>query len=109
MLHSSLNWHMVGSTIIDISLFSSLCAVEISLIASWIAHILCPLARSESEIVCGVAFLHAQQIQWRDLKLENILIDANGHLVLIYFELSEKLDRGRRLTLTTGTLLRFHH
>lgn len=41
-----------------------------------------------SQITKGVAFLHKNNIMHRDIKADNILIDKNYHIYLIYFGLS---------------------
>jgi len=44
------------------------------------------------QIIDAVMNLHARDIVHRDLKLENILVDKNGYLVIIDFGISKLLD-----------------
>jgi len=46
-----------------------------------------------AEILLGLEELHRNEIVYRDLKLENILIGTDGHTVLTDFGLSAKLDK----------------
>ncbi len=45
-----------------------------------------------AEIVLILEFLHNHQIAYRDMKPENILIDAEGHLKLVDFGFAKKLE-----------------
>ena len=38
-----------------------------------------------AEIICAIRFLHNRHIIYRDLKLDNILLDARGHIRLVDF------------------------
>lgn len=53
-----------------------------------------------AEILSGLKFLHSIDIAYRDLKPENCLLDATGHVALCDFGLS-KLDMGPRTTTKT--------
>lgn len=47
-----------------------------------------------AEIVLAMEQLHKQRIIYRDIKLENILLDADGHIVITDFGLSKQLPVG---------------
>lgn len=56
-----------------------------------------------AEIVVSLNYLHSQKIVYRDLKLENIVIDKNGHLRLIDFGFSKRLKNKDRTYTRCGT------
>ncbi|XP_031123172.1 serine/threonine-protein kinase OXI1-like [Ipomoea triloba] len=45
-----------------------------------------------AELVLALEYLHGLGIVYRDLKLENVMIQENGHIMLIDFDLSTKLS-----------------
>lgn len=47
-----------------------------------------------AEIVLAMEQLHMRRIIYRDIKLENILLDAEGHIVITDFGLSKQLPHG---------------
>lgn len=55
------------------------------------------------ELIEAISFLHENQIIYRDLKLENILIGDDGHIMLTDFGLARQLKNGERLYDSAGT------
>ncbi|EQC33387.1 AGC protein kinase [Saprolegnia diclina VS20] len=47
-----------------------------------------------AELVLAITHLHNLHIMYRDLKLENILMDADGHIAITDFGLSKEDDEG---------------
>lgn len=60
-----------------------------------------------AEIVLAIQYLHEKHVVYRDLKLENILIDTDGHLLLTDFGLSRQLRENEKLDDVAGTLAYF--
>lgn len=54
--------------------------------------------------LCNTDFLHNAGIIYRDLKMENILLDADGHIKIIDFGLAKWLSYGGRTATICGTL-----
>ncbi|XP_019366521.1 PREDICTED: uncharacterized serine/threonine-protein kinase SgK494 [Gavialis gangeticus] len=57
-----------------------------------------------AELILVLGYLHDLGIVHRDVKMENILLDARGHLKLTDFGLSRHLPRGERAYTICGTL-----
>ncbi|EPR78150.1 Protein kinase, partial [Spraguea lophii 42_110] len=55
------------------------------------------------ELFLGIAILHKRKIMHCDIKPENIGFDRNGYLKLFDFGISNKLDSGYRMNISSGT------
>lgn len=53
-----------------------------------------------AEIIIALEFVHAQNVIYRDLKPENVLIDIDGHIKLSDFGLAKKLKSKDDLSCT---------
>lgn len=60
-----------------------------------------------AELILAIEYLHKKRIAYRDLKLENILIDTKGHLLLTDFGLVRRIKKNERLQGQAGTLAYF--
>lgn len=56
-----------------------------------------------SELILGLQYLRSKNIAWRDMKLENIIIDDNYHLKLIDFGMSKIFKSGELSSEMSGT------
>jgi len=52
-----------------------------------------------SEIFLAIQYLHKQNIAYRDLKPENLLIDSDGHIKLTDFGFAKVIENDRTFTL----------
>lgn len=59
-----------------------------------------------AEIVLAIQYLHEKRIVYRDLKLENILIN-DGHILLTDFGLAQMISGNERLYDEAGTVAYF--
>ncbi|CAJ0956688.1 unnamed protein product, partial [Mesorhabditis belari] len=60
-------------------------------------------ARLFRQLIEAVQYLHARGVIHRDIKLENIFLDANGDLKLGDFGFSRQFEKGQRSTSFCGT------
>uniref|UniRef100_A0A8R1HQE4 Protein kinase domain-containing protein n=1 Tax=Caenorhabditis japonica TaxID=281687 RepID=A0A8R1HQE4_CAEJA len=57
-----------------------------------------------AELASALDFLHRNDVIYRDVKLENVVLDQSGHTLLIDFGLAKKLRQGASTGTICGTL-----
>ncbi|KKA30266.1 hypothetical protein TD95_004392 [Thielaviopsis punctulata] len=57
-----------------------------------------------AELGCALRYVHSQGIIHRDVKPDNVLLDADGHVHLTDFNVASDIVPGRLLTSKSGTL-----
>ncbi|KAJ3317711.1 hypothetical protein HDU76_001076 [Blyttiomyces sp. JEL0837] len=57
-----------------------------------------------AELVCGIEYLHRNKVVHRDLKPDNVLLDADGHAHLTDFNIAVRYDNRKYLKSHSGTI-----
>ncbi|KNC46953.1 AGC/AKT protein kinase [Thecamonas trahens ATCC 50062] len=56
-----------------------------------------------AEVYVGLEFMHSMNIVYRDLKMENVILDRDGHIRLADFGLAKELSNLHRTSTVCGT------
>ncbi len=65
--------------------------------------LLAPIVFYMAEVAVALEYLHAHEIVYRDLKPENVMIDAEGHVRLADLGLAKRLGSNNRTATMCGT------
>ena len=57
-----------------------------------------------AEVLVVLRFLHEQKICYRDLKPDNVMLDAEGHVKLIDFGFAKRLGSSGKTYTNCGTI-----
>lgn len=69
------------------------------------AELICAIGKQKYNVTTAYPdFLHRHGVIYRDLKLENVALDCDGHVLLIDFGLAKKLRENEKTTTICGTL-----
>ena len=58
-----------------------------------------------AEVCCALEYLHSRKILYRDLKLENVLLDDSGHILLCDFGLAKELRQDAGAGVSAASVL----
>lgn len=56
------------------------------------------------QVVFAIGHLHEKDYAYRDIKLENIIIDKDGYIKLIDFGMVKKIQHGTKANTVCGTI-----